>query len=511
MVKTKHKNRLDANIIEFLMLDPDSETTASNIALGIGLKSAKDVTNRLTVLHKQNIINRFKRGKRVYWSIESTDTNTHIELDLTIPQDGESTDTDGGNSNANTTPIETESEENVSEKVKTDYYTDLPQLLINNLTATVEHLHTELNFLREELRFKNREMNDFFVYHDYNNGVPLINKTHPSDQIPSHGISYVTCPSCRSWSTVSNGHAMTSPKAPMDPYVLTTPRIESAETPLVRNHETPRYESIWSPVSSKHTCSPVKPSELNPPSILSENRFEVLSSVADGDDVESIAEEVHQPTPEECSGNIVTPVTKSPRSSLFVNNHPENQKFVAKSQQSVRKKPCIALVGDSMVKNITSFKIRSILNNVDCYVRPNLGAEVEDIMDKLRPDIKKRKTDIVVLHVGVNDCKNDNYCLRDTIFKYELLLDWLDSQGVIAIVSLNIFTDNNLINYRVRNINRELVDLCIRKNVNYISNANITRDHLYERGSHLNSSGSDILCKNICDFLNFLIPYVYPN
>ena len=512
------------------MLDPDSETTATTIALGIGLHSAKDVTNRLTALHKRNIVSKSKRNRRVYWSIENTSSENNIELDLTIRDDSEVKIVDGGEYEHDTheyttttgitanSPTSAKSDEPASiinGHEQNEYFTNLHELLTKNLTATIEHLHQELNFLKEELRFKNREMNDFFVYHSYNNCVPLINKTPPSDQIPSHNITYVTCPSCRSWSTLdSNNRATTSPKTPTEPYVLTTTEIEEVNTPPTRNHETPSYNTIWSPVSSKK-CSPSKSpskSPTMPKSFISENRFAALSIDTDMDtDTDDIEPDTILPSASgSLSQNIVSP-PKSPKPSIFVNNHPENVKFTSKSKPVERKKPCIAIVGDSMIKHISSYKVRSIVNNIDCYVRPNLGAEVEDIMDKLRPDIRKRKTDIVVIHVGINDCRSDNYALWGTAFNYELLLDWLESEGVIPIVSLTIFTDNNLINNRARNINKVLVDLCIRKNINYISNANITRNHLYDKGNHLNSSGSDLLCDNICGFLNFIIPYIYPN
>ena len=96
MVKTKSKNKVDASIIEYLMLDPDSETFATTIALRIELHSAKDVSNRLTELHKKNIINKYKRGKKVFWSIENVNTNDNIELDLTVRNDTGVSDGDGG-------------------------------------------------------------------------------------------------------------------------------------------------------------------------------------------------------------------------------------------------------------------------------------------------------------------------------------------------------------------------------------------------------------------------------
>ena len=133
------------------------------------------------------------------------------------------------------------------------------------------------------------------------------------------------------------------------------------------------------------------------------------------------------------------------------------------------------------------------------------------MIDKLRPDIMKRKTDVAFIHVGVNDCRDNDFNLRETMGKYERLIDYLESEEIIVIVSLTIFTDSDILNRKIRNMNREIVNMCTRKNVNYISNANITRNYLYERGSHLNPSGRDLLCDNICTFLNFFVPYVFPN
>ena len=69
MVRRNVKNITDSSIIEYLMLDSNSETTASTIATSVGLKSAKDITNRLNALHKKGIIRKLHRGKKVYWTI----------------------------------------------------------------------------------------------------------------------------------------------------------------------------------------------------------------------------------------------------------------------------------------------------------------------------------------------------------------------------------------------------------------------------------------------------------
>ena len=133
------------------------------------------------------------------------------------------------------------------------------------------------------------------------------------------------------------------------------------------------------------------------------------------------------------------------------------------------------------------------------------------MIEKLRPDIKKRQTDVVILHVGVNDCRSNDFDLRETIRKYECLINFLESEGVIVIVSLNIFSDSDILNRNIRNLNKELVNMCTRKYVNFISNANISRNNLYDRGGHLNPSGRELLCDNIGTFLNFFVPYVFPN
>ena len=148
------------------------------------------------------------------------------------------------------------------------------------------------------------------------------------------------------------------------------------------------------------------------------------------------------PTDDESADEVAPEVTTEPVRRLLVSsiggcNPPPigGRTLPPPSSQ----KPCIAIIGDSMIKNISSYNIRSIVKNIDCYVRPNLGAEVDDMIEKLRPDIKKRQTDVVILHVGVNDCRSKDFDLRETIRRYECLIDFLESEGVIVIVSLNIF------------------------------------------------------------------------
>ena len=73
------------------------------------------------------------------------------------------------------------------------------------------------------------------------------------------------------------------------------------------------------------------------------------------------------------------------------------------------------------------------------------------MIDKLRPDIMKRKTDVAIIHVGVNDCRDNDFNLRETMGKYEHLIDYLESEEIIVIVSLTIFTDSDMLNCKIRN------------------------------------------------------------
>ena len=152
----KHKGRdhsaLDANIIEFLML-ADSNPTASTIAQGIGMQRASDVAQRLNALFEKGIISKAKLGKRVFWSIvsdaDSPSSDDSIALINTPAVDNHcALETDDH------TPSATAEANKGSAVSDSDYAAKL----IDTLFGTIEHLKSEVAFLREEVKIRDAQL-----------------------------------------------------------------------------------------------------------------------------------------------------------------------------------------------------------------------------------------------------------------------------------------------------------------------------------------------------------------
>ena len=132
----KGRTDLDANIIEYLMLEDDSQS-ARQIAEGIGKKSElKYVTNRLNTLKNKNIVTKLvsPQNKKVLWSIEN-DTSP-------INENYESTNI-VHNENVSFSVVDIENNESEITDHNDDNATD---------KAVIENLKAEILYLRAMLK-----------------------------------------------------------------------------------------------------------------------------------------------------------------------------------------------------------------------------------------------------------------------------------------------------------------------------------------------------------------------
>ena len=79
----------------------------------------------------------------------------------------------------------------------------------------------------------------------------------------------------------------------------------------------------------------------------------------------------------------------------FKDLHPEAH------QAKVKKN--IVVIGDSIIKNVNG---KDVSRGDSVKIRPHPGASTEDLIDHIKPAIRK-KPDIVVIHTGANDLQNN--------------------------------------------------------------------------------------------------------
>lgn len=195
---------------------------------------------------------------------------------------------------------------------------------------------------------------------------------------------------------------------------------------------------------------------------------------------------------------------KSEDVSLTVNHDRDEQKRAktvnvktqsssAKQQDVAKKTICIA--GDSIIKNINPWKL-SRKHSVKVHSHP--GATTEDMVDFIKPDVRK-SPDVIVLHVGTNDISNKINTKKKLKTLIKTIRD-LEYKKKIEIAISSVITREGF-ESEVGELNSYLKSFCESSNLFFIDNSNVDISCLNRSKLHCNKKGDALLAKN---FLNFL-------
>ena len=164
--------------------------------------------------------------------------------------------------------------------------------------------------------------------------------------------------------------------------------------------------------------------------------------------------------------------------------------------------PSVLIIGDSMIKNVTSYQIRGSIRDRNrnwrpkINVKPFLGAQTRTMpryCEALLHEIDK--PDIVIVHVGTNDIRAGT-SIADMKEDFTNLHNYLREQGMVMIVSLLTCRSDDCKD-SVGPVNHMLIELCDELGIGYSGNENINSDHLNQSGYHLHRGGSDTLASNL--------------
>ena len=90
-----------------------------------------------------------------------------------------------------------------------------------------------------------------------------------------------------------------------------------------------------------------------------------------------------------------------------VNNEVENNIFIQVAKKSKPTNRSITTVGDSTIKDCQAYKMKKRLaKDEKIYIKSFPGATVEDMKDYVRPMVR-HQPDLIILHVGTNDLRNE--------------------------------------------------------------------------------------------------------
>ena len=457
--------QMEAKIIETLVVSEGS-LTALEIAKKCGKKRAKDVINMLEQLRENDVVRKVKVGNKIYWKVEEEVGDTTNE------------------------PVEETSSTFCNDTNETNNKNlDTHQLIIDTL-------QNEVNFLRSELTAKNFHIDSLLDLVSKHGSI----KSAIQEPLPNVLVND------KIFDSNANQREQTSDSLPQ---VEESSNIISG-TMISENQNNSIDNEFQSPKKTVKLI--VHQKELN--SLPLSNRFGIWAD-CDDEQIVNVDEDLSsQPPSVNRLYSDVTNCKKFRRPSVVINQFPESESQFKSSKQSPPKlkesKPLVAVIGDSITKWCTSYDIRTHCNHARVIVKPFLGAKIIDMYDYIQP-ILRESPKLIVLHVLTNDISCDDFTDSDDVINnLKQLIEYIQNLGIVVVVSLPVnrcdkFSD------RINNVIPKVVALCRSLLVNYVDNGNIRNTHLNGSGLHLNKDGTKLLCQNIGNFLDFLLPKVFMN
>ena len=146
--------------------------------------------------------------------------------------------------------------------------------------------------------------------------------------------------------------------------------------------------------------------------------------------------------------------------------------------------------------------MKNRLNSSDrVYVKSFPGATVEDMVDYVRPTMK-RCPDLIVLHAGTNNLRDEGPARQIAENVMKLALDMKVESNDVMVSGLITRTDDEDLNLKLMEVNKILEAECKRYSLCFIDNRNISAtQHLNGGGLHLNYQGTIVLASNFIDHI----------
>ena len=114
---------------------------------------------------------------------------------------------------------------------------------------------------------------------------------------------------------------------------------------------------------------------------------------------------------------------------------------------------------------------------------------------------KSYGNDLIILHVGTNDLRENKSAKEIALNTIELAIDLKTEINDIMLSS--IIPRNDKLNEKGAEVNNILKSLCSTHNFHIIDNSNISKlNHLNKSGLHLNYKGTYVLGSNLVDAIN---------
>ena len=230
---------------------------------------------------------------------------------------------------------------------------------------------------------------------------------------------------------------------------------------------------------------------------------EIAEVVQPEQSAQSPPEHTSHPTGNEClivegeTDEIVQP-EQSSQCPPEQTNHPTGNVYQNPNRpgdQSAR--PCVVLIGDSIIKNIIPKELSQ--KRVHKFTYP--GKSADEIEFEIRNIDQNLAPSHVILHCGTNNLPTDdpNVCIK----KLEDLCSRVQGKFPNAQIGVSTITcrkDLQLAN-KIEEVNNKIKDMCSRNGYNTILHNNINETCLNNSKLHLNAKGTALLAVGFIKFL----------
>ena len=207
----------------------------------------------------------------------------------------------------------------------------------------------------------------------------------------------------------------------------------------------------------------------------------------------------------EAKAQTITQAKQSTKKSVdkttpnFENVEKTATKPAVKQSKKINKKT-IAILGDSILRDVKQAKVSNALN-ARAYVKSFSGAKIEDMQDYCKPILRKDPQDIV-LHVGTNDIPGKK--VQEIVNGINQLCKQVQTtnpDAKITVSELIMRDDNEAYKQKIIEVNEQLQNVFNNTNISILRHSNVDKRGLDKYGLHLNQNGSSLLVRNFIQHL----------
>ena len=168
------------------------------------------------------------------------------------------------------------------------------------------------------------------------------------------------------------------------------------------------------------------------------------------------------------------------------------------TEEILRERKKVYIIGDSMLNGQKEVGFRKLRHDVK--IRPHPGANTEDLIDHIKPILRKKNADVMIIHGGTNDLTSDGETTKN-LETINRIAKKLSPRTKFVISSCVVRKDTPDGPQKVADLNTRLKNMCENMNFDFIDNENITENHLSKGKLHLNNHGNSRLAQNFIKYI----------